>query len=402
MASAPAPQQNRIMAFALAGVAVLVTCLMAVVLLLTGGANSQSQIAQCENALLGADGIAAAQGLGEIGSGATANAQAIITVGQRMGMSEIEIVSGLATGLVESNLRNLANSNVPESLALKHEGVGRDHDSVGVMQQRVQYWGPARLLINPAYAAAKYFTKLRSITNRRSMTPGQAAQAVQQSAYPDKYDVAIPRAQALYSQLAGSAAAASTGDTPDVDAAVGEANRANSPNATPGSTEQISDQDTLSACAALSASGQLQKITGGIVADSEAGARAVQAAQTQIGLPYVWGGGSFTGPTGGGFDCSGLTRYALYQGTNGRSALPRTTYEQIKLGTTVADHTKIRAGDLVFSNFSNRGPEHVALAISPTQVIEAQTFGVPVKVSPLPAGADIVVKRVLSMTNEGD
>ncbi|WP_069164509.1 C40 family peptidase [Nocardia altamirensis] len=129
-----------------------------------------------------------------------------------------------------------------------------------------------------------------------------------------------------------------------------------------------------------------------------AGTRVVDAARGALRLPYVWGGGSLTGPTGGGYDCSGLTRMAVYQATGGHMELPRTTYDQIKLGQRVAPGHEA-PGDLVFSNFSARGPEHVQIyagkdSSGNAMVIEAQQSGVPVKYSPYnPAGA--VVKRVV-------
>lgn len=39
----------------------------------------------------------------------------------------------------------------------------------------------------------------------------------------------------------------------------------------------------------------------------------VAAAEKMKGKPYVWGGGNIHGPTNGGFDCSGLTQYSVYQ-----------------------------------------------------------------------------------------
>ncbi|WP_280454017.1 C40 family peptidase [Nocardia brasiliensis] len=134
------------------------------------------------------------------------------------------------------------------------------------------------------------------------------------------------------------------------------------------------------------------------VGGAATGARVVDAARSALHLPYVWGGGSLTGPTGGGYDCSGLTRMAVYQATGGHMELPRTTYDQIKLGQRVAPGHEA-PGDLVFSNFSARGPEHVQIyagrdSSGNAMVIEAQQSGVPVKYSPYnPAGA--VVKRVV-------
>ena len=123
------------------------------------------------------------------------------------------------------------------------------------------------------------------------------------------------------------------------------------------------------------------------------GATAVAAARRYLGTPYVWGGGGAYGPTKGGFDCSGLTQYAVAKASGGRMILPRTTYEQIRCGRAVP-LTGLRPGDLVFSNFSAPGvPEHVQLYIGAGQVIEAPQRGVPVQISSLPSNAQ--ARRVL-------
>jgi cell wall-associated NlpC family hydrolase len=123
------------------------------------------------------------------------------------------------------------------------------------------------------------------------------------------------------------------------------------------------------------------------------GAIAVAAARRYLGTPYVWGGGGTYGPTKGGFDCSGLTQYAVAKASGGRMILPRTTYEQIRCGRAVP-LTGLRPGDLVFSNFSSPGvPEHVQLYIGAGQVIEAPQRGVPVQISSLPSNAQ--ARRVL-------
>jgi peptidoglycan DL-endopeptidase CwlO len=118
---------------------------------------------------------------------------------------------------------------------------------------------------------------------------------------------------------------------------------------------------------------------------SEPAQRAVAFAESKLGAPYVWGA---QGPTA--FDCSGLVKDSY---AHAGISLPRETYDMIRVGTTV-DRSQIRAGDLVFSNFSGRGPEHVQLAVSPVQVIEAPTPGGHVQYSSLPHGR-IVVKRVV-------
>ncbi|MEU9562367.1 NlpC/P60 family protein [Streptomyces sp. NPDC048161] len=80
----------------------------------------------------------------------------------------------------------------------------------------------------------------------------------------------------------------------------------------------------------------------GTGSDSGATTKAGQVlafARAQIGKPYVWGA---TGPAS--YDCSGLTQAAWKSaGVN----IPRTTWDQVKIGTRVAT-ADLRPGDLVF------------------------------------------------------
>ncbi|MFF3569902.1 C40 family peptidase [Nocardia jiangxiensis] len=131
-----------------------------------------------------------------------------------------------------------------------------------------------------------------------------------------------------------------------------------------------------------------------VTSDGTAGGNAVSAASGWLGTPYIWGGGGAAGPSGGGFDCSGLTQYAVAKATDGRVVLPRTTYEQIYSGVRVPMQD-VRPGDLVFpaSSFSARGPEHVQLAAGNGMVIEAPHSGSTVRWSRMPSEA--VVVRVM-------
>ncbi|MEV5205723.1 NlpC/P60 family protein [Streptomyces sp. NPDC053720] len=61
----------------------------------------------------------------------------------------------------------------------------------------------------------------------------------------------------------------------------------------------------------------------------------------------MWGGGSTTGPTKGGYECSGLMLYAFYQGA--RVTLPRTSQQMRRSGTRVP-RSQIRPGDLIVIN----------------------------------------------------
>ena len=131
-------------------------------------------------------------------------ALAIIGEGQRRGITPRGIQIALATALVESNLTMYANSSVPESLALPHEAVGSDHDSVGLFQQRCPMWGPAPVLMDPAKSAGLFYDRLVNLNYNGSNSPGWYAQAVQRSAFPDRYDQRFADAVALYDRLAGT------------------------------------------------------------------------------------------------------------------------------------------------------------------------------------------------------
>jgi len=108
------------------------------------------------------------------------------------------------------------------------------------------------------------------------------------------------------------------------------------------------------------------------------GDAAVRAALGKIGRPYVWGA---KGPNS--FDCSGLTGWAWRQAG---IQLGADTYQQIRDGVAVPPG-QVRAGDLIFPRdcFDARGPGHVQLAISPTQVIHAPQPGDVVHVAPMPS-----------------
>ena len=99
--------------------------------------------------------------------------------------------------------------------------------------------------------------------------------------------------------------------------------------------------------------------------------QAIAFARQQLGKPYVWGA---TGPSS--FDCSGLTQ-AAYKAAG--ITLPRTTYEQVDIGTRVSKDD-LRPGDLIFfySDVS-----HVGLYIGNGEMIHAPHTGTVVKIAPI-------------------
>lgn len=110
----------------------------------------------------------------------------------------------LATAIVETNDRDLANPDDPASEALPNDGDGTDHTSEGVFQQQEQWWGTVTERMNPADAAAMFYSHLAGMNyNDPNTSPGTFAQDVQQSAYPDRYDQEFSAAVAQYNSLIG-------------------------------------------------------------------------------------------------------------------------------------------------------------------------------------------------------
>jgi len=134
--------------------------------------------------------------LGPLGGNADAYAHEIFRSATEHGFGKDGAVIGLATALVESNLRMYANAGVPESLAFPHDAVGSDHDSVGLFQQRQAGWGTLAERMNAHASADLFFNKLGGF-DWRSMAPGAAAQRVQVSAFPEAYNGRIGDARAM-------------------------------------------------------------------------------------------------------------------------------------------------------------------------------------------------------------
>ena len=124
--------------------------------------------------------------------------------------------------------------------------------------------------------------------------------------------------------------------------------------------------------AKLAAAAQAQQATFNTVAAPQVlpaaggAARAVQAAQSQLGVPYVWGGEQ----PGVGFDCSGLTQWAWRQAG---VAIPRTAAGQYAAITHVP-LSDIQPGDLLF--WDEGGTiGHVAMYVGNGEVIQAPATG---------------------------
>lgn len=102
---------------------------------------------------------------------------------------------------------------------------------------------------------------------------------------------------------------------------------------------------------------------------------AVRAAESQIGVPYRWGGEQ----PGVGFDCSGLTQWSWRQAGVG---IPRTAQAQydaiphVSLGN-------LEPGDLLFWGYGTGDIYHVAMYVGNGDVIQAPQTGEDVQIDPI-------------------
>jgi len=119
-------------------------------------------------------------------------APAVMQAGIDLEISPKGIQIGFATVYVESDWVMYANAKVPASMSLPHDAVGSDG-----------YSGDAATCMDPYKSAQLFFSRLAKLDyNSDANTPGSYAQAIQQSAFPDRYDQRMTDAQALYSRLA--------------------------------------------------------------------------------------------------------------------------------------------------------------------------------------------------------
>lgn len=282
-----------------------------------------------------------------------ANAGVVVAVGKELRLPPRAWVVATATAMAESRLQVLANTGVPESLTLPHDGLGADHDSVGLFQQRAS-WGPVAQRMDPRGAARLFYTRLIAVPGWEAMPLTLAAQRVQASAFPDGY--------ARWEQLA---------------------------NAIVGSVQGI----VCGPGAAPAQPGPRVVLPGNPRAEM-----VVNAALSQLGVAYAWGGGNAHGPTRGisdgggaadqagdrnktGFDCSGLALYAYAQ--IGVAVPHQTQAIWTQFQPAITDRSAIAPGDLILLSDNGRasGVHHVAIYLGDGRVVEAPQSGQVVRVT---------------------
>jgi len=251
-------------------------------------------------------------------------ASVIVRVGQQRQLPPRAWQVALQAGMTESRLRNLDHG---------------DRDSLGIFQMRPSTgWGGFAQLqdveyqVNAFYGGAEFppgNPGLLDVPGWDQMRPGDAAQAIERSAFPDRYHAWEALAAALIGQLGGV--------------------------------------DNPSGCALLGGPpGEVPPPPEGVVG------AAVTFALAQLGKPYLWGA---TGPNT--FDCSGLMLRA-YEAAG--IQLPRVSRQQFNAGAKLPI-ASAAPGDLLFWAYDPSDPRtvhHVAMYLGGGQIVEAKQTGVPV------------------------
>jgi cell wall-associated NlpC family hydrolase len=240
-------------------------------------------------------------------------ARTLVDVVRQRSLPRRAAVLAVATGLVESGLRNLDYG---------------DRDSLGVFQQRPsQGWGSRAQILDPVHATNTFLDHLLAIPGWAGMAPGAAEQAVQRSGFPERY---APREQ----QAADIVTKFWTGPDNPVPPPAGGAEPVS---ATPSCPDHGASDLPLPPAGFDS-----HKLPADFTLPVDPRqAAAVSFALAQLGKPYVWGG---KGP--GSYDCSGLMLAAW---AAAGVAIPAGTVSQVHAGHAVPDVAQVQPGDLLFT-----------------------------------------------------
>lgn len=259
----------------------------------------------------------------------SADAAIITQVARQAGAGEIGAVDAVDASFTETRLYN------------DHFGTG---GAFGLFQETpAQGWGSVTQVENPVYAAQAFLTRLMALPAWQTIPTAVAAQDIERSAHPRRYQTWVAAAGQLVAGLSGTGACTN-------------------------GTAALAGATTVVPAGFSVPVGTPTPVVG-----------AIGYALAQLGKPYVWGG---TGP--GGYDCSGLVMMA-YRSVG--ISLPRTTYAQVYAGQPVYFPAQLAPGDLIFTEGSDPGPGgapgHVGMYVGSGLVVDAPYTGHPIEITPL-------------------
>lgn len=134
----------------------------------------------------GPDGTLAGISLDSLDSEQSLALDAIMSMADQMNVSRRHRIAAIAAGLTESNLKNLNHG---------------DADSVGIFQMRVGIWNTGKYAgypDKPMLQARWFFDRAKDVDRNQSI--GELCQAVEVSAYPDRYATNVDKATSLLEQ----------------------------------------------------------------------------------------------------------------------------------------------------------------------------------------------------------
>ena len=196
--------------------------------------------------------------------------------------------------------------------------------NVDKIQARLQRENKALNRSIKAVAATRAQAKTQAEQMQQLLSQNIAAQ--NQTQHTLNVVTASLRTQIIAYEVAAGAAAAKTRDTYAEEQAVNAASQVGG---------QAAANQVIEAIRA-----NTPPVSYGTPAGSAQGDAALHAAESQIGVPYVWGGET----AGQGFDCSGLVQWAW---AKAGISIPRTTEEQWAALPHVSMHN-LQPGDLIF------------------------------------------------------
>lgn len=203
----------------------------------------------------------------------------------------------------------------------------------------------------------------------------QSAEAANAASEATLSQVQGALAQEVAEQAAAQAAAAAHAATTAGNSGAAQAAAAQAAQAAQVATTVSggSQAATSAAAAANQAAGAVGDATfdyGG--SPTAAGLAAVHGAMQYLGVPYEWGGASFSG-----VDCSGLTMLAWAQAG---VSMPHSAADQYAMFPHVSPED-LEPGDLLFYDFDGTGVDHVVMYVGP--VLDGQ---------PTPYGVDTIIQ----------
>lgn len=222
-----------------------------------------------------------------------------------------------------------------------------------------------------AQSAATASANAASAAAASQATSQANAESAAQSAATASANAASEAAASTAAQSAATASANAASEAAAQSAATASANAASAAAASQATqvstnTDQTSTQNTSSQASQATNTNSSASSSSSSTSYGTGAQAAISAAESQIGIAYVWGGES----EGSGFDCSGLTQWAL---AKAGVSIGRVTTAQESAGSRVSI-SQLQPGDLVFWG-SAGATYHVALYIGNNQYINAPQPG---------------------------